>query len=324
MAAQGRFHVQAQIIRESSSMQKVLPSSLLSHSRDKEVLQKSILLRTPLNHPAVPFIVLWSQKSGCTVILKWFLYHAGLLKEAMEYRSGNNKLDIHNYENQVLKAQPSYRTQLIEDVLDDKPVINFIRCPYQRAFSSFMQNNNSGFLRLADKGKTTPGMEVRLDVLRHVYGEETSIDHGFSFVDYLSWLKANMGGELNPHHSPQHTPLYNLLQIRHFRLDDFNTQIHQLEQEFELKTSRSSRELFSSGHHRAKAKMRKNASLDFLRMNIQLGLPHDYRLPTVNQKLLLGTEMGDLVAEIFEADLDLYQSVTPRSGRISLGSTVLY
>lgn len=30
--------------------------------------------RTPLFHEDFPLILLWSEKSGCTTLLKWFFY----------------------------------------------------------------------------------------------------------------------------------------------------------------------------------------------------------------------------------------------------------
>ena len=180
-----------------------------------------------------------------------------------------------------------------------------------------MQLNNNKFQLLESRGRSTPEMEVRREVLKHVYGEEVSIDHAFSFLEYLEWLKANAGNKLNPHHAPQHTPLYHLLHVRHFRLEDFDVQAHNLELEFALPTSKTSQELLSSGHHREKAKTRKKKSLAFLQSKVALDLPRDYPLPQISEKLLTGTPMGELVAEIFAEDLSLYQSLTLDGAMIS-------
>ena len=46
--------------------------------------QSAISVRLPYQHSKVPLVVAWAQKGGCTSILKWFLFHAGLLEEAYE------------------------------------------------------------------------------------------------------------------------------------------------------------------------------------------------------------------------------------------------
>jgi hypothetical protein len=74
-----------------------------------------------LQHIDVPFIVCWSQKSGCTSVLKWFLYHAGSLDDALQHQELNLNLKIHNYENNVLKARPGYKDDLVDQLLAGKP-----------------------------------------------------------------------------------------------------------------------------------------------------------------------------------------------------------
>ena len=182
-------------LRPNTTANAVSPPGEDQHSPDqrkpvsRESLLPLVLKRTPFQHQQVPFIVCWSQKSGCTSVLKWFFYHAGLLDEAMRHQELNLNLEIHNYENNVFKARPGYKDELIEQILAGKPVIKFLRCPYERLFSSFMHLNNIRFLLLREEGQTTPGMMLRQNILEFIYEKPTDIDQPISFPGYLAWMR---------------------------------------------------------------------------------------------------------------------------------------
>jgi hypothetical protein len=71
-------------------------------------LREQLSRRVPHQHERLPFMVLWSQTSGCTSVLKWFLWHAGMLLEAVEYKKQADGLAVHMYENEVFKSLPGY------------------------------------------------------------------------------------------------------------------------------------------------------------------------------------------------------------------------
>ena len=116
--------------------------------------------RTPLFHEDFPLILLWSEKSGCTTLLKWFFYQLGLLDDALKHSDW-----VHDYENQVFKARDDYLLDL-DRALDkqEKPVVKLVRDPYQRALSSY--------LSLTEKkdGEEHWSIEVRRHVRNYFYG----------------------------------------------------------------------------------------------------------------------------------------------------------
>lgn len=94
--------------------------------------------RTPYYNKSLPSMLSWSQKAGCTTVLRWFLYQVGLLDDALAFVSTMVGLNIYSYENQVLQADPDYRTGVVSNLKAGGLVINFIRCPYERAFSGYI------------------------------------------------------------------------------------------------------------------------------------------------------------------------------------------
>ncbi len=274
--------------------------------------------RTPLNHTNVPLILCWSQKAGCTAALKWFLHHAGLLEQATQFASSGMSLRVHAYENEVLKARPGYMDDLIADLRRDKPVVSFMRCPFERAFSSYMMLNNGRFLMLAKRGTITPGIRVRQAVLNVVHGDRAELNYPISFRDYLLWLRGQDFSRLDPHHAPQCTPLYRSINVTHYRLEDFDLAIDRLESDFSLHPSGPSRHSFSSGHHRSKSDLPPPEALAFLNNGLPLERFPLEHLPRVTRKLLEGSGLDLLIEEIFAEDISTYDRIAPLAATDSL------
>jgi hypothetical protein len=265
--------------------------------------------RTPLNHANVPFILCWSQKAGCTAALKWFLHHAELLEEATQFKPSDMSLRIHGYENSVLKARPGYIDDLAEDLRRGKPVVSFMRCPFERAFSSYMMLNNGRFLMLARQGTITPGIRVRQAALNFIQGDNSDLNHPVSFRDYLLWLKEQDFNSLDPHHTPQCTPLHRHICISHYRLEDFDRAITRLESEFSLDPSAAARHAFTSAHHRPKSDLPAPDALAFLDDGLPLERFPLAHLPRVNRKLLAGSGLDLLIREVFAEDIANYDRI---------------
>ncbi|MEM8562779.1 MAG: hypothetical protein AAGF57_11125, partial [Pseudomonadota bacterium] len=168
-----------------------------------EPLRQLLKRRKPINHRNVPFILCWSHKAGCTAALKWYLHHAGLLKDAMSMHDPNHRLKVHSYENKVLKARPGYTDDLVSAIEQGKPMLGFMRCPYQRVFSSYMILNHRRYLPLMKRGISNPGIATRQTIVASLYGEEAAFNLPISFKDYLVWLRQQNMHKLNPHHAPQ-------------------------------------------------------------------------------------------------------------------------
>ena len=281
------------------------------HDDRATLLAPLLKRRAPLNHAKVPFILCWSQKAGCTAALKWFLHHAGHLQEATRFTTRDMSLGIHGYENEVLKARPGYMDDLIADLCRGKPVVSFMRCPFERAFSSYMMLNNGRFLMLAGRGTVTPGIRVRQAVLHFIQADRDDLNRPISFRDYLLWLKEQDFSGLDPHHTPQCTPLYRHICVSHYRLEDFDRAINRLESEFSLELSATARHAFSSAHHRPKSDLPAPDALAFLDEGLPLERFPLAHLPRVTRGLLEGSGLDLLIRDIFAEDIATYDSIEP-------------
>lgn len=136
-------------------------------------LPKYVSFRTPLYDAGFPAVLMWSQKSSCTLVLTWFLHHTGRLDEARKYHRW-----LHFYENQVLKKN-GYRTRLSRTIRQGEvPIVKFVRNPYARAVSSFitLRNNNAPFTHEAWRS------------LRAYHYDDADSRSGISFRQFVDWL----------------------------------------------------------------------------------------------------------------------------------------
>lgn len=275
------------------------------------MLSKLIQTRKPLHHDALPFVLMWSQKSGCTAILRWFLYHANELSIAEQYQSESAGLDIHDYERNVLKKRTDYDKDLVKKLAADTSSIQFLRCPYARAFSSYMHIQSRFFIRLTKEGRTTPGMEVRKDILRERYGSDECVEYTFSFLDYLQWLHKQQINSIEIHHRPQITAIHATVKPRYYRLEDFDAAAASIEREFDLASSAGQNASFTAGHHVPKKTVADNVALKLLTTGIPLSRSPAFAIPKVDRHMLIGTIFGDLIQDIFDQDIATYDSVAP-------------
>ena len=138
--------------------------------------------RLALWHPELPLIVLWSQKSGCTTVVKWVLYQVGELEAAERHSNW-----VHDYENQVFKARTGYRDGLKQALRDGRPVVKFVRDPAARAYSGYLELCNPRVVRSAF------WQGLRRQVLAHLApAHAVNLDYTFSFHDFVGWLESNI------------------------------------------------------------------------------------------------------------------------------------
>ncbi|MFK8047446.1 MAG: hypothetical protein AB8B81_03315 [Halioglobus sp.] len=265
--------------------------------------------RVPYYHKELPFLVSWSQKAGCTSVFKWFLHHCGLYDEAVAYLSDAQGLNIHAYELDILRKKSGYKEGIASHLARGRPVINFLRCPYQRAFSSFMHLNNRNFIRQVHNGVSSPGLRVREDLLAFVYGAGSSIEYPVSFLDYLRWLDSDQSEIIDPHHKPQYSEIFNYRAIQHYKLEDFNQRVGEIERQFELPVSEGKSARFSSGHHLKKESVPHKRALTLLEKSLPMNLSENFRIPHVTRELLVGTPYDALIRKIFFRDIALYESL---------------
>ncbi len=242
-------------------------------------------------------------------MFKWFLYQAGLYEQATEYVSEAQGLNVHSYEQDVLRKAPGYRKGIAKHLEAGKPVVNFLRCPYQRAFSSYMHLSNRFFISQVRGGISSPGLKVREDVVEFVYGPGASIEYPVSFLDYLEWLASGDNEVIDPHHRPQHSEIFNYRDMKHYRLEDFHHAIGELEREFGLRSSQNKKSEFSAGHHLNKVIVPRRCALRLLEKSIPLNPSELFRVPTVSRQLLDGTRFDEIIRIVFAQDLALYDTL---------------
>ena len=93
-----------------------------------------VRFRTPLYHPDFPYILFWSQKAGCTTVVKWFFAQLGLLEAAQSHSHW-----IHDYEQQVYKKRAGYREELSDALASGRyKRVKIVRDPLARAASAFL------------------------------------------------------------------------------------------------------------------------------------------------------------------------------------------
>lgn len=275
------------------------------------MLQPLLKRRKPINHCKVPFILCWSQKAGCTAALKWYLHHAGLLQDALQLEDPNLRLKIHSYENKVLKARPGYTEDLVTAIQSGKPILGFMRCPYERASSSYMVLNHGRYLKMKLRGVISPGMKVRQAVVDFVHGEGSDMGAAISFRDYLLWLCLQDEAALDPHHTPQLLPLHKLVPVTFYRLKDFDTVISLLEKSFALQPSAEAETNFSSGHHRPKVGLSPEETAAFIDKRLPLTAYPVQNLPRVSRATLAGTGPETIISDVFAKDIAIYDNIAP-------------
>ena len=249
--------------------------------------------RTPLFHEDFPLILLWSEKSGCTTLLKWFFYQLGLLDDALKHSDW-----VHDYENQVFKARDDYLLDL-DRALDkqEKPVVKLVRDPYQRALSSY--------LSLTEKkdGEEHWSIEVRRHVRNYFYGTVGG-PYGFSYRQYLQWLQETGVDECDGHIAPQRSPLEDHISgVQILKLEEFSDRIRSLEAAHGLKES-DLEAISESAHHVKKATLegaRQGAVAE-----IQIPMPRPDWYPVPSSRNFYTQECADRVRSIFEGGFESY------------------
>lgn len=192
----------------------------------------------------VPFILLWSEKAGCTALLTWFLHHAGHLDEASNYGRW-----VHHWEIDVMRKRPRYLERLRDRILDGVPVYKLVRNPFDRAVSSYLT-----LLEFPDDAEhlTIP---MRAAVRRLVYGRD-DVPYSFSIRQYLRWLADQDIDRIDGHHRAQTTALDARLEalgipVALLRLERLDDELRSVEAQFGLDPVDRS-ELTAPPHHVAR------------------------------------------------------------------------
>ena len=253
--------------------------------------------RVPLHHDDFPFVILWSEKAGCTAVAKWFFWQIGLLDEALDYHPW-----VHNYENDKFKSAPNYMQQCLGDIERGKPVVKFVRNPYNRSFS--------GYLELCNPKIAQPGphwtKRYRRRVLTAVLGFEEELEYCFSFRQYINWLVAQPIAGLDPHLSPQYIKGEEHLITRIHQIETGAEGMRSLEEEFGLKKSAERRDLFQSEHHHRKKKLSPKPAVSVFDLGIPIRRTKYFQIiePTLDE--FQGDLVGKEIRRFFANDFISY------------------
>ncbi|WP_420393759.1 hypothetical protein [Acuticoccus sp.] len=163
-------------------------------------LPDCVRIRPPLYDPSFPYILFWSQKSGCTTVVKWFFAQLGLLEEAMAHSSW-----VHDYEGAVFKKRRFYRRHVAEALeAGTHKVVKVVRDPMARAPSAFLVLAERGAVAPRRRHWTQQHWALVEDWLRT---QGKSAEPGLTFLDHLAMVKefeARAPQSINQHLSPQY------------------------------------------------------------------------------------------------------------------------
>lgn len=245
----------------------------------------------PMYAQGFPFILLWSPKSGCTTLVKWFFYQTGLTDTAMAYDAWP-----HRYRDDVLQGAPDYREATADLLLKrDRPVIKLVRDPWQRAVSSYLQL----CLSLRPGRDTWASKHVRQ--LKHRIGVVGSYDT-ISFREFARAMAQDVTHrrQLNPHLAGQYAEGEDRFDVRPIKLENFESEIRKVEAEFGLARAPID-DLTKSGHHRGVKRRKLPGAAD-----IQAGLRTFGRQDAPAYESFYDAETGALIATAFARDFAQY------------------
>lgn len=259
---------------------------------------KDLAYRAPLYHPDFPVVIMWSQKSACTIAVKWFFHHIGLLDEALAYHRW-----VHNYENEVFKAQPRYLSHCLEAIAAGKPVIKLVRNPYMRAYSGFLETCHRRVL--TDKDHWSH--RTRKAVLRHATGSDAAIEYAYSFVQYCNWLVAQPAESLDPHIAPQFESIERVLNVKAVRIDGKANCFRALEKQYSLPRSTGIRKVHSSPHHHSKLSLPSETTIKLLELGVPVQRRQDFRVVDATPDTIAHSMAGEALRTTFRDDFEAYK-----------------
>ena len=266
-------------------------------SAGAQIKASDISVRTPLYHPDLPFVVLWSEKAACTVIVKWFLFHSGLLDEALAHGPW-----IHKYENEIFKAREGYNADCLTAIRSGLPVIKFVRNPYLRAYSGFLETCSKRVLDNAYHWST----DTRRQVLKSLLGTSGNLEYAYSFTQFATWMGSQRDGSLDVHLAPQFTTLEKRVTVECLQLEMEEGATHYIEQRFGLRSTRRRHRIYSSGHHHDKHPLPAAQARSVLSLGMPVRRSRDFHIFDVPVDVVASSEAGAVLRKVFRHDFEAY------------------
>lgn len=253
----------------------------------EKLLQEITKFRLPNYHKDFPIILYWSQKSGCTTLLKWFFFQVGLLEVATQYNPW-----IHYYEDEVFKSRPGYKKEMIDCILSgQKDAFKLVRNPYKRAVSQFL-------IFFSTKG--IPYWEKEWEKIKEFFYGDKKSKRGISFKQFLIYVR-DYPGTIDDHFTPQYIEGEERFVRNYIYLELFTPKIREIERNYGLKQSNIA-QLTKSSHHLSESmKLKGNfANLEITNETFFASK----QLPT--SESFYNDETIALVNSIFQKDFEVY------------------
>lgn len=191
----------------------------------------------PLVHPDFPIAMCWRPKSACTTVLKWFLFHTGLLDEALAYSGWP-----HDYREQKLFPSPGY-TDLCRRSLfgNDKFVVKVIRDPARRAVSGFLH-----LIRQTSDRNIAPWPDISSWKQSVGLGDQI----GLTFHQFMRYVvdRKQAGRPLDSHLVSQRCPVQDPRVDAFLPIENLTHELQTLERRFDLPPAPLA-DLSESVHH---------------------------------------------------------------------------
>lgn len=261
---------------------------------NRDSLKITMLYRFPLYNRGFPIILFWSQKSGCTILAKWFFFQLGLLDQALQYNPW-----VHYYREQVYEKQKDHQKNLIQDLIQGKKTIKLVRNPYHRAVSSFLGLARMSFLGKARRRKEWEKIKKTLYNIKKY--DDREFQESINFKQYLYYLK-NTGTKvvlINAHRGQQYICNEETYVSNYIYLENFVNSIHNIEKKYELLESPET--VFESQHHCSH--LMKNTE-NYTEALISKKLLTRKSFPSYDS--FYDQETTELVNELFKEDFKMY------------------
>jgi hypothetical protein len=255
--------------------------------------------RPPLHHPEFPFVIFWSEKAACTTIVKWFFLQVGLLDQALAFNSW-----VHDYENKIYKAQAGYYEALQARLRAGVPCIKFVRDPYARAYSGYLELSRP----LVLAGEAHWARKARAQLLADLIGTSAELEYAFSFRTYLRWLATRDMNGLDNHLREQYVPRDEFFDMKVLQIEELAAVFSMLEDEYGLPQQADvHRSLFESNHHQPKSDaFTAEQSSRLLEFAIPIRKAPDFKIATFDRRAARNTDFDAMVKASFRRDIDLY------------------
>lgn len=251
----------------------------------------------PLHFKGFPLVLMYSQKSGCTSIVKWFLFQIGKLEEAMRFSTW-----VHDYRIQSLLSSPDYRKEAVRLVKSrELPLLKLVRDPYERAISSFLHT-----VELSRKKTRGPWEHALIVEARTRAGKPTGEIPSLSFLDFMRHV-ASVGAthdKINGHVAQQFVPIEDHVTPGIIKLEQFAEAIQKLESEFGLKRSPLTTISQSSHHKRSEVAIEPSDAGSAAETDITDLMIAEQKVPT--RSAFYNEETRHLVRTVYARDFKAY------------------